>query len=68
MKQFKSKTIWVGVITIIHGLSPFMESYDPASIQWLQVQAGLGMIFMRTGVQKAVDAAAPGTTVTGNDQ
>lgn len=50
----KSKTVLTGVITIVHGFSPMLNDEPP---NWVQIQLGFGMIFLRQGVKKAEDAA-----------
>lgn len=49
--NMKSKSIWVGVITVAHGLSPLVDG-DVAGVNWEQVQLGLGIIFLRLGIAK----------------
>lgn len=57
MKNWTSKTILVGIATVLHGLYPVIESGNVSAIDWTQVELGLVAIFGRRGIQKAQDAA-----------
>ena len=47
----KSKSVWIGIITVLHGLAPLAEG-DVSAVNWEQVQLGLGIIFIRFGIAK----------------
>jgi len=49
----KSKSIWLGIGMVAHGLFPAIAAGDPSAAEWVQVETGLGIIFLRLGIKKA---------------
>lgn len=53
----KSKSILLGIALIGQGFLPAITAKDFGSVDWMTVQAGFAIIFLRLGIKKVEDKA-----------